>query len=212
MSLRPVIAIHGGAGRVAKSGADRRRKALGAALDAGYEILQGGGSSLDAVAATVAALEDSALFNAGRGAVRNAQGRLELDASLMEGARLRAGGVACVSRIRNPILAARAVMEHSKHVLLAGTGAERFARKHNIAFVDTRYFRMSRSAHGTVGAVALDREGNLAAATSRRLHRQAARPRRRLADHRCRHLRRQPQLRRLRHRRGRVLHPRGGGL
>jgi isoaspartyl peptidase/L-asparaginase-like protein (Ntn-hydrolase superfamily) len=128
------------------------------------------------VAAAVVVLEDDPLFNAGRGAVYNAAGRHELDASIMEGATLRAGAVAAVSRIRNPILAARAVMECSPHVLLAGASAERFARQHGIKLERASYFHTAarlealrsnlKHHHGTVGAVALDRGGNLAAATS----------------------------------------------
>jgi len=171
---RPVIVIHGGAGPISRANRsreqlERRKAALHEALDAGYRILKSGNSSLDAVAAAVVVLEDSGLFNAGRGGSRNADGKLELDASVMEGASLRAGGVACVSGIRNPVLAARAVMEHSKHVLLAGTGAERFARQHGLAAVPKKYFPVNKATtkrHGTVGAVALDRDGNLAAATS----------------------------------------------
>ena len=121
-------------------------------------------------------LEDDPLFNAGRGAVYNAEGKHELDASIMEGATLRAGAVAAVSRIRNPILAARAVMQHSPHVLLAGRGAEVFASRKKIPLVKPDHFhtaarlealkRNLKHHHGTVGAVALDRDGNLAAATS----------------------------------------------
>ena len=148
------------------------RRALEEALERGYA----GRTAMDAVVAAVVAMEDSPLFNAGRGAVYNAEGRHELDAAVMEGASLRAGAVACVGRIRNPVLAARAVMEHSRHVLLTGKGAERFASRNGIALVSSRYFhtaerlaalkRNLRNHHGTVGAVALDRDGNLAAATS----------------------------------------------
>ena len=106
------------------------------------------------------------MFNAGRGSVRTSDGRRELDASIMDGATLRAGGVAAVTRLRNPVLAARAVMERSRHVLLAGAGAERFAVRHGSERVTDRYFKSKKSSYGTVGAVALDREGNLAAATS----------------------------------------------
>jgi L-asparaginase / beta-aspartyl-peptidase len=151
-------------------------KALELALDAGHRILAGGGTSLDAVGAAVVALEDDPLFNAGRGAVYNAAGKHELDASVMDGATLRAGAVAAVSRIRNPVLAARAVMEKSPHVLLAGKGAEQFAKKHGLVLVSQSYFHSSarleawrrslKRHHGTVGAVALDRRGDLAAATS----------------------------------------------
>ena len=177
----PALAIHGGAGTIRRSEttiASRRsyQRALGDALDAGYEILRNGGTSLDAVSAAVVAMEDSPLFNAGRGAVYNAEGRHELDAAIMDGATLRAGGVTCVSRIKNPVLAARAVMEHTPHVLLAGSGAERFARSQGIELMPPSYFHTQRRLlalrknlkghHGTVGAVALDEAGNLAAATS----------------------------------------------
>ena len=179
--MTPVIAIHGGAGTLRKadmtaSRAALYREALGAALQAGNTVLQKGGTALDAVTATVVAMEDSPLFNAGRGAVYNADARHELDAAIMDGATLCAGAVACVERIRNPVLAARAVMQHSPHVLLAGRGAERFAKKQELKMVNREYFgtasrlealkRNLQSHHGTVGAVALDRDGNLAAATS----------------------------------------------
>ena len=175
--MKPVIAIHGGAGvlRAEKPGA-RHRQALEQALEAGYEVLCREGTSLDAVAAAVVVLEDSPLFNAGRGSSFNADGEIEMDASIMEGAALRAGAVAAVRRIRNPILAARAVMEASRHVLLAGAGAERFARKRGLKMEDPSYFATEKRLaalkqnrkdyHGTVGAVALDAAGNLAAATS----------------------------------------------
>jgi len=181
---RPVIAIHGGAGTIRRgemsaTQAGRYRAALDHALRTGYEILKTGGSSLDAVVAAVAVLEDSPLFNAGRGAVYTADADNELDAAVMEGATLRAGAVTCVRRIRNPVLAARAVMERSPHVLLAAAGAERFARREGLAMVPAAYFgtrrrrlalertqRTEAEMHGTVGAVALDCSGNLAAATS----------------------------------------------
>ena len=152
------------------------REVLSQALLSGWEILKRQGSGLDAVAAAVVVLEDSPLFNAGKGAVYNAQGRHELDAAIMDGATLRAGAVAAVERIRNPVLAARAVMENSRHVLLAGRGAEQFARRHGIKMASQKYFhtgerlealkRNLKSHHGTVGAVALDAHGDLAAATS----------------------------------------------
>jgi isoaspartyl peptidase/L-asparaginase-like protein (Ntn-hydrolase superfamily) len=181
---RPVIAIHGGAGTIRRSEMTARSQAryvaaLRRALRAGDRLLQAGGSSLDAVVAAVVVLEDSPLFNAGRGAVYNAQARHELDAAVMDGAALRAGAVGCVSRIRNPVLAARAVMERSPHVLLVGRGAERFAARQGLKPVPPSYFdtaqrlaalrsreRNAAEQHGTVGAVALDAAGNLAAATS----------------------------------------------
>jgi L-asparaginase / beta-aspartyl-peptidase len=194
-SHRPVLVIHGGAGTLTRQdmtrrGEQRYRNALDAALSAGHEVLRHGGSALDAAAAAVVAMEDDPLFNAGRGAVYNAVGEHELDASVMDGATLAAGAVCAVRRIRNPVLAARAVMENTPHVLLSGAGAERFARAHGLVMVAPSYFdtrrrlaslrrekRRSRARpgagraaesdrHGTVGAVALDRDGNLAAATS----------------------------------------------
>lgn len=171
------LAIHAGAGRIVRSEMTPRREALcraalERALRAGYRLLKQGASSLDAVVAAVAVLEDAPQFNAGRGAVLTTAGTIELDASVMDGSTLRAGAVACVSRIRNPVVAARAVMENSGHVLLAGAGAERFARRRGLAMVSPAHFVTRRQAsalkksHGTVGAVAIDAEGNLAAATS----------------------------------------------
>jgi len=175
------IAIHGGAGalprrKMTPAASARYKAGLARALGAGYEVLKAGGKSLDAVCAAVVALEDSPLFNAGRGACYNSDEKHELDASVMDGATLRAGAVAAVSRIRNPVLAARAVMEKSRHVLLVGRGAERFARQQGLALVDESYFhtrsrltalrKRIEGHHGTVGAVALDANGNLAAATS----------------------------------------------
>ena len=171
--MKPVLAIHGGAGvmRRDKPG-ERQRAVLKQALEAGYRQK----TALDAVVAAVMVLEDSPLFNAGRGSCFNADGEIEMDASVMEGERLRAGAVAAVRRIRNPVLAARAVMEKSRHVLLAGNGAEAFARRHGLRLEPASYFhtalrraalaRNLKNHHGTVGAVALDQEGNLAAATS----------------------------------------------
>ena len=162
------------------------REALTAALRAGYAVLEEGGGSMDAVAAAVVVLEDSPLFNAGRGAVFNAAGEHELDAAVMAGSNGRAGGVVGVRRVKNPVLAARAVMDRTPHVLLAGAAADRFARDAGVPMVAPNYFStperaralvLSRSQygrarasaaelHGTVGAVALDRFGDLAAATS----------------------------------------------
>ncbi|MDX1530903.1 MAG: isoaspartyl peptidase/L-asparaginase [Rhodothermales bacterium] len=193
-----VLAIHGGAGVITRANmsAEREaayRQALEAALRAGYAVLEEGGSALDAVTAAVRPLEDSPLFNAGKGAVFTSEGTVELDASVMEGTGLNAGAVAGVTTIRNPVLAARLVMEESPHVLLAGGGAEAFAREHDLAMVENEYFytdRRRRSLErvqerersqsgalvpadpeawqmtGTVGAVARDGEGRLAAATS----------------------------------------------
>jgi L-asparaginase / beta-aspartyl-peptidase len=155
---------------------ERQRAVLAEALRVGYEILKNHGKSLDAVTAAVMVLEDSPLFNAGRGSCFNADGEIEMDASIMDGEELRAGAVAAVRRIRNPVLAARLVMEKTRHVLLAGDGAERLARKHGLAVENPSYFSTEKRLaalkrnlqyhHGTVGAVALDQDGNLAAATS----------------------------------------------
>ena len=186
------MAIHGGAGtlrRDAMSAARGRRYHAGMrrALEAGRILLAAGGSALDAVTAAVVVLEDDPLFNAGRGAVFTAAGTQEMDAAIMEGREHRAGAVAGIFGPKNPILAARAVMEHSPHVLLTGDGALALCREQGLAFADRDYFHtaarwralqqtLARPAggaeddearrHGTVGAVARDRQGNLAAATS----------------------------------------------
>jgi isoaspartyl peptidase/L-asparaginase-like protein (Ntn-hydrolase superfamily) len=184
-----VLAVHGGAGAIRRADVSsaqesRCRGALERALEAGYAILNEGGASLAAVEAAIVALEDSGIFNAGRGAVCNAEGEYELDASIMDGESRAAGAVACARHVKNPILAARAVMRATDHVLLAGEGADAFARREGLAVVDESYFDSARKraalqmalrrrrahsaeeAHGTVGAVALDRHGNLAAGTS----------------------------------------------
>ncbi len=144
------------------------------ALDSGEAILKSGGTSLDAVTAAVIVMEDSPLFNAGKGSVFSETGENEMDAAIMNGKDLSAGAVAGVRTIKNPILAARKVMEESKHVLLVRDGAEKFAKEHGVEIVDPSYFftqkrydaLLKAQKHGTVGAVALDKSGNLAAATS----------------------------------------------
>ena len=182
-----VLAVHGGAGPVSRDETSAARAAayhqgLRRALAAGREVLAGGGSALDAVTGAVVALEDDGLFNAGRGSVFTCAGTQEMDASIMDGRDLRAGAVAGILGPRNPVLAARAVMERSRHVLMIGDGALEFCRKHGVPFADPGYFRTEArwrelqrqlasghrepSRYGTVGAVARDREGNLAAATS----------------------------------------------
>jgi beta-aspartyl-peptidase (threonine type) len=185
------LAIHGGAGtlpRAEMSGEGEReyRAGLREAIDAGYAVLHDGGTSLDAVTRAVVLLEDNPLFNAGRGSVFTLDGRNELDASIMEGRTLKAGAVCGLTRIRNPVELARAVMEKSEHVMLAGAGAEEFASSQGFSFVPPGYFHTAArwaqlerirggeiglSGHtishvGTVGAVALDTFGHLAAATS----------------------------------------------
>jgi beta-aspartyl-peptidase (threonine type) len=180
------IAVHGGAGDIPPHELTRAREqayhaGLAHALRVGETVMAQGGSSLDAVVAAVQALEDDPLFNAGRGAVIAANGICELDASLMDGRDLRAGAVTGLRHVRSPIGLARLVMDRSPHVMLAGQGAEEFALEHGLEPVPNRYFVTERrerelesalhggaavSPAGTVGAVALDGSGNLAAATS----------------------------------------------
>lgn len=191
---RWALAIHGGAGARPDASAPQLeveyRAALTAALKLGAKILEGGGSGLDAVEQVVTFMEDEPLFNAGRGAVFNHQGRHELDASIMSGRDAACGAVAGVTTVKNPIRLARKVMEQTRHVLLAGPGADAFAEEIGFAPVPNDYFATERRRQqwqrrrrqkseegrdpsdkrtdrkGTVGAVALDAAGNLAAATS----------------------------------------------
>lgn len=181
-----VLVIHGGAGNVASDEMEASQvkeysDKLFEALKAGEDILASGGKSLDAVIAAINVLEDSPLFNAGKGAVYNAEGKHELDASIMDGLTGKAGAVAGTTSIKNPVLAARLVMDSSAHVLLSGKGADEFARMHGLKMVENSYFDSDKAEaeykrvkekvdkegrKGTVGAVALDVHGNLAAATS----------------------------------------------
>ena len=189
------IAVHGGAGTLARDTSPEQERAyldgLGAALDAGYAVLETRGSSLDAAIAAVVVLEDNALFNAGLGAVLDRDGVATLDASVMDGGTLGAGAVTGLRHVRNPIELARLVMDDSPHVMLVGEGAEDFARLKGVEMVSNEYFRTpvrqaqlqrllkgsaekendlvahrSMETMGTVGAVALDAHGNVAAATS----------------------------------------------
>ena len=181
------LAIHGGAGTLRRDDMSEDRAALyhaglREALAAGRDILATGGNALDAVTQAVAVLEDNPLFNAGRGSVFTIAGTQEMDASVMDGRDHRAGAVAGILGLRNPILGARAVMEHSHHVLLIGAGALAFCREQHVGFAEPGYFRTDErwreleaalaerppaaAQAGTVGAVARDREGNLAGATS----------------------------------------------
>lgn len=189
--MKIALALHGGAGTILKSSMTNAMQVayedgLRHALDAGYKILEKGGTAIDAVAATTVALEDFPLFNAGKGAVFNHDGSHELDAAIMNGIDLSAGAVCGVSNIKNPILLAKKIMEESEHVLLSGNGAAAFAKAKGIATEEDNYFYQelryqqwqealkedrvqldhSEKKFGTVGAVALDSFGNLAAATS----------------------------------------------
>lgn len=206
---RVALAIHGGAGTILRENMTSEREAeyrakLEEALRVGYQILQDGGSSLDAVTSTIQVMEESPLFNAGKGAVFTNEGKNELDAAIMDGETRNAGTVAGISIVKSPVAAARAVMEHSPHVMLIGAGAEQFAQEQGLEIVEPSYFftdqrheqlqrikdtekqeldhsgdtRAQDSTQGylerhfpdrkfgTVGAVALDQSGNLAAATS----------------------------------------------
>jgi len=192
-TAHPVLLVHGGAGEIRRDMDTDTRRAIRAslreALGRGYETLLSGQTAVDAAAAAVTVLEDAPHFNAGRGSVFTHDGRNEMDAAIMEGATRRAGAVAGIECIRNPVLLARAVMEHSPHVMLAGRGAEAFANECGIERAEPDYFRTEHrwqqlqeaqrredagtseddqagGYYGTVGAVALDAHGHLAAATS----------------------------------------------
>lgn len=208
-NFKPVIAIHGGAGTLLKQHMTAEKEKayqekLNEALMAGYSILEKGGTSLDAVEAAIKIMEDSPLFNAGKGSVFTNNETIEMDASIMDGSNLKAGAIAGVTTIKNPIVAARAVMEKSEHVFLIGNGAEKFASQIGIEIVSPEYFKDENrlqqlrkikeqektildhdgekgeinseiefnpevdgdKKYGTVGAVALDKYGNLAAGTS----------------------------------------------
>ena len=195
------IVIHGGAGGIKKEYFTNEQQEaytikLTEALDAGYAILEKGGIPLDAIQASINVMENSPLFNAGKGAVYNSEGNQEMDASIMDGKTLNSGAVAGVNHIKNPILAARIVMDSSKHVMLSGKGAELMVEKYGIEMVDSSYFftqkrlnqlkkiqgkektQLDHTAfllkneliddhkYGTVGAVAIDKYGNIAAGTS----------------------------------------------
>ncbi len=194
VAARPIaIVIHGGSGDVLRANISPEedaayRETLTQGLKAGYAVLEKDGTSLDAVVATIGILEDSPLFNAGKGAVFTRSGRIQLDAAVMDGATKKAGAVASVEHVKNPIALARLVMERSPAVLLVGPGAEEFAVEQGVALVPQSYFKTAKryealqkklrqeqapwvpsdpsKGHGTVGCVALDRQGHLAAGTS----------------------------------------------
>jgi len=175
------IVIHGGAGTVIRENTSKELQKkyedkLKEALEVGYSILENGGNSIDAVEKTIKILEDSELFNAGKGSVLTNDEIVEMDASIMTGNDLNAGAVATLKTIKNPISAARAVLEKSEHVFLSGTGAENFAIDNGLETVNNSYFitenqlkqikKIKENKYGTVGCVALDKSGNITAGTS----------------------------------------------
>lgn len=195
MGSSPVLAIHGGAWAMPDDAVEAHERGIAEALRTGYARLEDGGTAVDAVETAVAVMEDDETFDAGRGSFLTRDGKVQMDALLMDGATLRTGGVACVERLRNPIHAARLVLDESPHVYFVGAGAERFARQHGMALCDNMDLVIPReqrrlyaaqaaelagegdttfsgpvdhplASHDTVGAVALDAHGNLAAATS----------------------------------------------
>ena len=189
MPTDPVLVVHGGAWAIPDSMVDAHLNGVRHALAAGWRALENGGSSLDAVEEAVVVLEDDETFDAGRGSFLNREGKVQLDAFIMEGSTLRGGGVGCVERLLNPIRAARKILSESPHVYFVGEGAERFAAEHGIPLCDKSELVIPREverlkafqahaaeqapdlfapaiSHDTVGAVALDRDGNIAAATS----------------------------------------------
>ncbi|MGI8771068.1 MAG: isoaspartyl peptidase/L-asparaginase [Acidobacteriaceae bacterium] len=210
MKAKPVLVVHGGAWAIPDDALEAHRNGVRNALKAGYALLERGATSVDAVEAAVAILEDDEIFDAGRGSFLTRDGKVQLDALLMDGGTMRAGGVACVERLRNPIHAARLVLDRSPHVYFVGRDAEQFAQEHGMPLIDNSELVLDRererlrdaqqkerdgepdqtfsgslapidaapvnaaptdatsmlSSHDTVGAVALDAHGNLAAATS----------------------------------------------
>lgn len=187
----PVLVVHGGAWAMPDDVVDAHIKGVRDALSAGWRVLNRGGSALDAVEEAVVIMEDDETFDAGRGSFLNRDGKVQLDALIMDGATLRAGGVGCVERIANPIRAARKILSESPHVYFVAEGAERFAAEHGIKLCANKDLIIPREierlreyqaqvrdrkhgndlfapeiSHDTVGAVALDRDGNIAAATS----------------------------------------------
>ena len=189
--MTPVLLIHGGAWAMPDDAVAAHERGIADALTAGYALLERGATAVDAVEAAVVVMEDDDTFDAGRGSFLTQDGRVQMDALLMNGENLRTGGVACVERLRNPIRAARLVLDKSPHVYFVGTGAERFARQHGMVLCDNmdlvvrreqerlykaqadelagvpdQTFSGTLHSHDTVGAVALDAHGNVAAGTS----------------------------------------------
>ncbi len=194
MPTNPILVIHGGAWAIPDDMVDAHIRGVNNALAAGWRVLERGGSALDAVEEAVVIMEDDETFDAGRGSFLNRDGKVQLDALIMDGATLRAGGVGCVERLRNPVRAARKILSDSPHVYFVAEGAERFAAEHGIPLCDNKDLVIPREverlrryqaeaarrdsansgddlfaptiSHDTVGAIALDRSGNIAAATS----------------------------------------------
>jgi len=183
----PILLVHGGAWAIPDDMAQAHIHGVRHALSAGWEVLERGGTAIDAVEAAIVVMEDDEAFDAGRGSFLTSDGRVQLDALMMDGATLRAGGVGCVERVRNPIRAARLVLDESPHVYLVAEGAERFAQHHGLPLCANEELVIAREVerlrevqgqaaagkppeffaeHDTVGAVAADLRGNLAAATS----------------------------------------------
>jgi beta-aspartyl-peptidase (threonine type) len=194
LSIDPVLVVHGGAWAMPDDMVEAHLRGVRNALAVGWHVLEGGGSALDAIEEAVVVMEDDETFDAGRGSFLNRDGKVQLDALIMDGATLRAGGVGCVERLRNPIRAARKILSESPHVYFVGEGAERFAVEHGVELCRNEDLIIPREvehlrkyqrevaagesgkegkdlfaptiSHDTVGAVALDRGGNIAAATS----------------------------------------------
>jgi beta-aspartyl-peptidase (threonine type) len=185
----PVLVVHGGAWAIPDDMVEAHLNGVRNASTAGWRVLERGGSSLDAVEEAIVVMEDDETFDAGRGSFLNRDGKVQLDAFIMDGSTLRGGGVGCVERLRNPVRAARKILSDSTHVYFVAEGAERFAAEHGIALCRNedlvipreverlREYQAQASNHGndlfaptishdTVGAVALDRDGNIAASTS----------------------------------------------
>jgi beta-aspartyl-peptidase (threonine type) len=189
LPIDPVLVVHGGAWAIPDEMVEAHLNGVRNAMAAGWRVLNRGGSALDAVEEAVVIMEDDETFDAGRGSFLNREGKVQLDALIMDGATLRAGGVGCVERLRNPVRAARKILSDSPHVYFVAEGAERFAAEHGIALCKNEDLIIPREverlcefqaraaeentdlfaptiSHDTVGAVALDRDGNIAAATS----------------------------------------------
>jgi L-asparaginase / beta-aspartyl-peptidase len=187
--MNPVLVVHGGAWAMPDDMVDAHKNGVRNALNAGWKVLQRGGTALDAVEESIVILEDDETFDAGRGSFLNREGKVQMDALLMDGATLRAGGVGCVERVKNPVRAARKILSESPHVYFVGEGAERFAQEHGIPLCPNEDLIIPREvtrlreyqaqtpgqkpdlfapaiSHDTVGAAAVDSSGNIAAGTS----------------------------------------------